>query len=297
MAAPEAELVLAYRMLERQLLRLFQVARTDAGRAFIRGQLRTLRRTVRDLEQAEAEFVDGQVGRQFEASRLDAHDSLARERQRVGRGTFTGFEARGLQALQERVAANLGNVRAALQEGLVLADPGSARATRAVEAALEGDNALVRFQDGRVSVAVPSGRFWRPRVYARMLSRTAIADARRVAFRQRYLSNGIDVVRVVANGTNHDVCRRWEGELLSLTGATPGLPTVDDARASGLFHPNCRHRYVAAPMDELEARGIVEADIAPGRVPEPEAPLPTLGQAARTPRASRAPTTPRTPAR
>jgi len=29
--------------------------------------------------------------------------------------------------------------------------------------------------------------------------------------------------------------------VLSLTGRTPGYPTVDQARAAGLFHPNCRH--------------------------------------------------------
>ena len=35
----------------------------------------------------------------------------------------------------------------------------------------------------------------------------------------------------------------WEGKILSLTGKTPNFPTLEEARAAGLFHPNCRHAY------------------------------------------------------
>ena len=38
-----------------------------------------------------------------------------------------------------------------------------------------------------------------------------------------------------------DKCAVWENRLLSISGATKGLPTVDDAIAEGLFHPNCTH--------------------------------------------------------
>lgn len=35
----------------------------------------------------------------------------------------------------------------------------------------------------------------------------------------------------------------WGGKVLSLTGETPGYPTMAEAKAAGLFHPNCRHTY------------------------------------------------------
>lgn len=36
------------------------------------------------------------------------------------------------------------------------------------------------------------------------------------------------------------ICRPWERRVLSISGA-PGYPSVDEARAAGLFHGNCRH--------------------------------------------------------
>jgi hypothetical protein len=32
----------------------------------------------------------------------------------------------------------------------------------------------------------------------------------------------------------------WHGRTLSLTGQTPGYPTMGEARATGFRHPNCR---------------------------------------------------------
>ncbi len=32
---------------------------------------------------------------------------------------------------------------------------------------------------------------------------------------------------------------RGKGEILSLTGKTPGYPTLEEAKTAGLFHPNC----------------------------------------------------------
>ena len=52
-------------------------------------------------------------------------------------------------------------------------------------------------------------------------------------------------------GGDCDACARWEGRLVSITGATKGLPTLADAEADGLFHPNCVHRIEYVDDDEL----------------------------------------------
>ncbi len=67
----------------------------------------------------------------------------------------------------------------------------------------------------------------------------------RESYANSLINEGHDLVRIVTNGAK-DACRNWEGRILSLTGATPGFPTLSDAKASGeVFHPRCRHRFVA----------------------------------------------------
>ncbi len=70
-------------------------------------------------------------------------------------------------------------------------------------------------------------------------------------------STGSDLVRVSRGGGDpHCVCHAWEGMVLSLTGKTKGLPTYEQAREAGCFHPNCVHtlEYVdeAADAEEVE---------------------------------------------
>lgn len=178
----------------------------------------------------------------------------------VGAG-FGDFDQRAASALIARTSANLGYIRETLVEGLLGGEnPNTASAVRKMREALAGDNQLVDLGKRGLRVATPSGRKWDPNKYARMLGRTATSDARRVAQRARYLQNGVDVVVVVANGTNHDVCAAWEGRQLSLTGATKGIPTVADARAAGLWHPNCAHRYYADSSAEQPGGDLTSPD-------------------------------------
>ncbi len=61
---------------------------------------------------------------------------------------------------------------------------------------------------------------------------------------------------IAPGGDPHCVCHAWEGMVLSLTGKTKGLPTYEQAREAGCFHPNCVHtlEYVdeAADAEEVE---------------------------------------------
>lgn len=49
------------------------------------------------------------------------------------------------------------------------------------------------------------------------------------------------MVRVTVSGHCCEKCAEWENRLLSISGKTKGLPTVEEATAAGLFHPNCTH--------------------------------------------------------
>lgn len=70
------------------------------------------------------------------------------------------------------------------------------------------------------------------RVYNDMIADTAIR------------ATGSDLMRISDDGRTADSCdpcQRWAGKIVSMTGATKGFPTIDDARADGVFHPNCIH--------------------------------------------------------
>lgn len=86
-----------------------------------------------------------------------------------------------------------------------------------------------------------SGRKWQLDTYANMLTRTKSVESRNLGLQNRMLREGYDLVQVSNHRTAHKACAKWEGKVLSLTGKTPGYPTVTEARASGLFHPNCQH--------------------------------------------------------
>ena len=89
------------------------------------------------------------------------------------------------------------------------------------------------------------GRTWSNQAYCEMLSRTVLLNAGRQTYFDTCAENGEDVVRVTVSGNPCPACAVWENRLLSISGATKGLPTVEQATAAGLCHPNCIHSFVA----------------------------------------------------
>ncbi len=316
---PTGELVREFARVERRLVALRDLIRGRsllrvgarvgvlagadlALEALVASRLRQLRRESRRLRAADRALA-AELRRAWTLGAAGANTVMARN----GLLTvpqFTAVETQAAAALVTRTSSALGAVRTALVQGLVLSDPRQVVTAVREGLTLEG---LVTFQGGRVAVMTPRGQFWDPAAYSRMVSRTAIADARRESAGGRYLANGMDVVRVVPNGTVHEICAVWEGQQLSLTGATPGLPTVDDARAALLFHPNCTHRFVvdteAAQPGVRGTAQLAARELQPPRVSilatsprDPRTPPPTLRARPRVPAPSRAPATSRAPA-
>ena len=98
-------------------------------------------------------------------------------------------------------------------------------------------------KDGVPRFVDSSGHEWNTATYFQMNVRTnsmrvyndcLIDDVAR--------ETGSDVMRISTGGSDPNCeCAAWEGSIISLTGKTPGLPTYDDAKAGGCFHPNCVH--------------------------------------------------------
>ncbi len=114
------------------------------------------------------------------------------------------------------------------------------------------------------------GRVWDNESYCKMLSRTVLLNAGRQSYFDACAANGDDVVRVTVSGNPCPACAVWENRLLSISGATEGLPTVSQATAAGLCHPNCTHSFVAvgefAQQEDFTADGRPKAGVnSPGR--------------------------------
>ena len=77
----------------------------------------------------------------------------------------------------------------------------------------------------------------------------------------RQLEVGEDLVKVSSIGTTCPICMRWQGVVLSISGNSPKYHSVDEAKAAGLFHPNCKHTlgmYIPELDDGTEHEGKVE---------------------------------------
>lgn len=88
-----------------------------------------------------------------------------------------------------------------------------------------------------------AGRHWNMRTYSEMVARTTTMEAHLEGTKNRFLENGYDLVVISQHPGACGLCVPWEGEILSLTGKTPGYPTMAEAEKAGLFHPNCRHTF------------------------------------------------------
>lgn len=83
--------------------------------------------------------------------------------------------------------------------------------------------------------------------YAEMLARTLTANTYREAAQDSILEHFGDfgdLVEILGRSkVDCSECKPYEGQILSLTGKTKGYTTIDEAKANGLFHPNCIHSF------------------------------------------------------
>lgn len=102
--------------------------------------------------------------------------------------------------------------------------------------------ALNRFADRGIGAFIDrSGRVWDIATYTEMATRAAVIQSAVQGHIDRMIQQGRDLVIVSDHKEECDRCRRWEGKILSISGRTPGYPTVAEARAGGLWHPGCGH--------------------------------------------------------
>jgi hypothetical protein len=106
--------------------------------------------------------------------------------------------------------------------------------------------ALDRFaQKGITGFIDKAGRGWTLESYAEMAMRTSAGRAAVQGHADRLTANGLDLVIVSDAPRECPLCRPHEGKVYSLSGLDPQYPPLEEARAEGLFHVNCRHSISA----------------------------------------------------
>ena len=93
-----------------------------------------------------------------------------------------------------------------------------------------------------------SGKKWDMQRYLTTFTNASLKSIYRESTINNFLATGNDVVRISSHKSK-DECALHEGKLISLTGKTEGLPTLNELISSGeIFHPFCKHFLI--PVEE-----------------------------------------------
>lgn len=151
-----------------------------------------------------------------------------------------------IQGLDQNGARALGDVMRTVRDGDL---------TR-VQATHEAVDRMAR--TGVTGFVDKTGRRWEAASYAEMSVRTGVTDAHTAGTVAGAQRRGTDLVMVSDAPRECERCMPWEGKLLSIGGfalgtspvdaeGTPAVVagTLDEAKAAGFMHANCRHRTYA----------------------------------------------------
>ncbi len=106
--------------------------------------------------------------------------------------------------------------------------------------------ALGEFADkGIIAFVDNSGKTWDIQGYTAMATRTATHNALREGRIQGLVANDKDLIIIRTGARYCPLCAPYRDKVLSITGDTSGYPSLDSAKAAGLYHPQCRCSFAA----------------------------------------------------
>ena len=94
---------------------------------------------------------------------------------------------------------------------------------------------------GITSFVDRAGRSWDMETYAEMATLTAIERATREGYLDSMAEFGYDLAEISDHYGACPICEAWQGVIISVSGNTPGYPSLADAESAGVFHPRCMH--------------------------------------------------------
>jgi len=236
---------------------IIDIIEKDAGTLFrkerAKRMLANLNGVLKDLDAETRKFIDREVPKLYENVARAAQYDLAVD----GKVLETAFSKIHTEAIagiadeaKTRFAESMQMIKKDALGKIELAKKTKIRETIGAGATLGKAQEVVartvleKLEEGGVSALVDkAGKTWQLDRYARMLTGEVLATTGRDAIANVGIENGFDVYQITRHGAK-DACRFHEGELFSMSGDTPGLPTFEQIKASGeIFHVGCRHSF------------------------------------------------------
>lgn len=166
--------------------------------------------------------------------------------------SFISTNTDTINALQQSLVNSLTNVRYQVLRSVqdsyrAIVAQASTQAAIGVDTRLRAaQRALDRFANAGVTGFTDNaGRTYDIRSYTEMATRTALLNAQRQGRAARLEANGRDLIIVSSHPNPSPECAPYERKILSLSGKSEQHPSLDSAKANGLFHPNCKHSFTA----------------------------------------------------
>lgn len=251
------DLVRVYYEAERQLLakiarRLGDGIERDGWEARKAAQLRIMRREL-EAEMARAAgtmtpLIEQALADAYAAGSIAAGADLARAGGNVAPGLL---RVTGDAAIRDLIGQTTGRLVATHQLAIGQALNAYQRAVAAgssqvLTGALTRREAAQQVLDRLAATGVTgytdrAGRAWSLASYVEASMRGTVAKAAINGHVERLVAAGQDLVIINDSPQECPTCRPWEGKVVSLTGATPGYPTLRQAQSDGLYHPGCTH--------------------------------------------------------
>lgn len=140
------------------------------------------------------------------------------------------FRADEITVEHQRIVQVLDNAYTRVVNDALAAEPGRVNRQRAAQRALDdfAERGIRVFRDR-------AGREWDMATYAEMSIRTAVTAAQVDSYIARAKAAGVGFLQISHSVTCCPLCLPYDGKIIA-------IDSIPDARAAGLFHPNCRHR-------------------------------------------------------
>ena len=192
-------------------------------------------------------------------------------------GSFAGIQREAISTLQDAILGRLSDSRRTVgrqaqdiyrKAGLQAAtrahlgvDGSTRTAKRQLMLSLMKDKQVARLMadsNGAVGFVDKAGKRWGLDTYAEMVVRTTTREAAVQGSIDRMVSHGVNLARVSVHSDSCDICKPYEGRLVSLDGqvTTYQGESAMDASTIPPYHPNCAHSLspVVAAVDATRAR-------------------------------------------
>ena len=224
---------------------------TDFGIQNRKKILAQIENTLQEAGEVGAKFIEKEIPAYYKDGSTEAIKQLKNVDAPVPEISFTRFHKNAIIALVDDTARAFGEslTGVARSADLLLGKATRDLITQKIAKGQISGEALretrltikgILQEQGLSALVDKSGRTWTLDRYSEMLIRTKAVEARNRGLINRMVQNEYDLVQVSAHGAI-DVCQKWEGKILSMTGETKSYPTIREAEKDGLFHPNCKH--------------------------------------------------------